>query len=185
MFLLAVAVALAAPTGAARAEAPPRSAAEAHDGTHDFDFMFGRWKVVIRRLKNPLHGSSEWYEMTGTSVCRPIWDGQANIEEIENDGPTTGHMSALMVRMYSPTARQWSLNWVNRKNPQFGVPTVGEFKDGRGEFYDQEVIDGRTILVRFVWSNITPTSAHFEQAFSNDGGKTWEANWIAQSTRVP
>src|SRR5262245_17360681 len=170
---LAVALIIAVPTGAA----------EAPDGQHDFDFMFGTWKVHIRRLKNPLHGSKEWYEMDGTSVCRPIWGGKGNIEEVENDGPT-GKMEALTVRLYSPTSRQWSLNWVNQKNGRFDVPTVGEFKNGRGEFYDQELFEGRSILVRYVWSDITPRSAHFEQAFSADGGKTWEVNWIAQSTRI-
>jgi hypothetical protein len=160
-----------------------RPTAAPHDGQHDFDFMFGRWKIQLRRLLHPLHGSHEWYEMTGTTVCHPIWGGQANIEEVENDGPH-GHMSALMVRLYSPASRQWSLNWVNKQNARFDVPTIGEFKDGRGEFYDQELFEGRAILVRYIWSDITATSAHFEQAFSADGGKSWEVNWIAQSTRL-
>jgi len=167
----------------AAASVRPASPAEPRDGQHDFDFLFGRWKVHVRRLKNPLHGSQEWYEMTGTSVVRPIWGGNANIEEVANDGPN-GHMEALMVRLYSPTSRQWSLNWVNQKNPHFDVPTIGEFKDGRGEFYDQEMFEGRSILVRYVWSDIKPNSAHFEQSFSADGGKTWEPNWIAQCTRA-
>jgi hypothetical protein len=160
-----------------------RAPAAPHDGQHDFDFMFGKWKMQLRRLLHPLHNSHEWYEMTGTSVCRPIWGGRANIEEVENDGPH-GHMSALMVRLYSPTAHQWSLNWVNAQNAKFDVPTIGEFKDGRGEFYDQELFEGRAILVRYIWSDITPTAGHFEQSFSADGGKTWEVNWIAQMTRI-
>jgi hypothetical protein len=93
-------------------------------------------------------------------------------------------MSAIMVRLYSPKSQQWSLNWANRDNARFDVSTIGEFKNGRGEFYDQELFEGRSILVRYVWSNITATSGHFEQSFSDDGGKTWEANWIAQSTRI-
>ncbi len=165
------------------AEAPKTTAAEPHDGQHDFDFLFGKWKIQIRRLKNPLHGSNDWYEMTGTSVCRPVWNGKGNIEEGQLDGPN-GHVDAMMVRLYSPTSGQWSLNWVTAKNPRFEVPTIGEFKNGRGEFYDQETIDGRSILVRMVWSNITPTSAHYEQAFSADWGKTWEPNWIADVTRL-
>jgi hypothetical protein len=166
---------------AARADASPT--AQPRDGQHDFDFLFGTWKVHVRRLKNPLHGSNEWYDMSGTSVVRPLWGGKANIEEIQSDGPN-GHMEAMMVRLYSPTSRQWALYWANQKNPRFDVPTVGEFKDGRGEFYDQELYEGRSILVRFVWSDIKPNAAHFEQAFSADGGKTWEVNWIAQCTRV-
>jgi hypothetical protein len=175
-----IACAMPTPT---HAEAPRTTAADPHDGQHDFDFLFGRWKAQLRRLKNPLHGSNEWYEMIGVSVCRPIWGGKGNIEEVDNDGPY-GKMEALMVRIYSPTSRQWSLNWVNQKTAKFDVPTIGEFKDGRGEFYDQEMFEGRAILVRYVWSDIKKDAARFEQSFSADGGKTWEVNWIAQMTRL-
>jgi hypothetical protein len=171
-----------ASSSVARAETPT-AAVEPRDGQHDFDFLFGKWKVAVRRLKNPLRGSHDWYEMTGTSVVRPIWGGKANIEEVQSDGPN-GPMEAMMVRLYSTESRQWSLNWVNQKHPHFDVPTIGEFKDGRGEFYDQEMFEGRSIFVRYVWSDIKPNSAHFEQSFSADGGKTWEANWISQCTRV-
>jgi hypothetical protein len=177
--------------GPIHAEAPSKAAARAdtpviaptRDGQRDFDFLFGTWKVHVRRLKNPLRGSNEWYEMSGTSVVRPIWGGKANIEEVQSDGPN-GHMEAVMVRLYSPASRQWALYWANQKSARFDVPTVGEFKDGRGEFYDQELYEGRSILVRFVWSDIKPSSVHFEQAFSADGGKTWEVNWLAQCTRA-
>jgi len=159
--------------------APPA----ARDGQHDFDFAHGRWKIRIRKLKAPLHGSQEWVELAGTSVCRPFWNGSGNLDELQVDGPD-GRIEAITLRMYSPSARQWSLSWATRKSASFGVPTVGEFRDGRGEFYDQEVWEGRTILVRYVWSGITRTSAHFEQAFSDDGGKTWEVNWSSDQTRV-
>jgi len=166
------------------AEAPRTTAAEpSHDGQHDFDWLLGKWKVRIRRLKNPLHGSNEWYEMTGTSVVSPILQGKGNIEDGVFDGPN-GRVEAIMVRLYSQASGQWSLNWATAKSPRFEVPTIGEFKNGRGEFYDQETIDGRSILVRMIWSNITPTSAHYEQAFSADWGKTWEANWISDITRI-
>ena len=88
------------------------------------------------------------------------------------------------MRLYSPTSHRWSLYWANQKNGHFDVPTIGEFKDGRGEFFDQEMYEGRSILVRYAWSNITPRSAHFEQSCSQDGGKTWEVNWITQQTRI-
>jgi hypothetical protein len=176
-------IACATPTPI-RADAPRTTASEPHDGQHDFDFMFGRWNVKIRRLKRPLSGANEWIEMTGTSVCRPIWDSQGNIEEIVNTLPDGTKMEALMVRLYSPASHQWALNWVNRKTPRFDVPTIGEFKNGRGEFFDQENFEGRSIFVRYAWSDMTAKSAHFEQAFSPDGGKTWEVNWIAQSTRA-
>jgi hypothetical protein len=153
------------------------------DGQHDFDFMFGTWKIKVRRLKNPLHGSKDWYEMTGTTECKPIWGGRANIELGELDGPSE-HMSAMMVRLYEPKSHQWSLNWVNAKNMKFDVPTIGEFKNGKGEFYDQEPFEGRMILVRYIWSNTNTKTPHFEQSFSDDGGKTWEVNWVSDVTKI-
>ena len=167
---------------AAAALAQPAST-PGRDGSHDFDFAQGKWKIHVKKLKAPLKGSKEWIEFSGTSTCRPFWGGAGNLDELVVDGPD-GRIDAITLRMYSPTARQWSLNWATRKGASFGVPTVGEFRNGRGEFYDQEVWEGRTIFVRYVWSDITPTSAHFEQAFSDDGGKTWEVNWITDQTRV-
>jgi len=170
-------------TGAPAPHAEGAQAANARDGQHDFDWLNGYWKFRLRRLKNPLHGSTEWTEGTGTAYARPLWGGKAQIEEFTADMPQ-GHIDGLTLRLYSPTTHQWSLNWVNQKIGRVDVPTVGEWKDGRGEFYDQEMFEGRSILVRYVWSNITPTSAFFEQAFSTDGGKTWEPNWTTDFTRV-
>ena len=175
--LTALLLALAPGMPATATQAAPR------DGQHDFDFAHGKWKIKVRRLKAPLTGSKEWVELSGTSVCRPFWGGSGNLDELDVEGPS-GRIEGITVRMYSPTARQWSLNWSSRKNPTFGAPTVGEFRNGRGEFYDQEVWEGRTILVRYIWSDVTKTSAHFEQSFSDDGGKTWEVNWITDQTRV-
>lgn len=160
------------------------AAAEPRDGQHDFDFELGRWKIHLKKLKDRLKGSHEWIEFDGTSVTRPLWNGKAVIEEMEVDAPSAGHIEGMTVRLYSPTAHQWSIYWANQKNGHFDTPMVGEFKDGRGEFYDQEPWEGRMIFVRYIWSNITPKSAHFEQAFSEDGGKTWEVNWITDQQRV-
>ena len=168
---------------AALAADAPAAVKPGRDGSHDFDFAFGKWKMRVRRLKAPLTGSKEWFEMSATTSCRPFWNGAGNVEEFEADGPT-GHIQAVTVRMYSAVSRQWSLNWATSKSGLFGVATVGEFRDGTGEFYDQEVFEGRTIFVRYVWSGITKNSAHFEQSFSDDGGKTWEVNWITDQTRI-
>ena len=89
-----------------------------------------------------------------------------------------------MVRLYNPQSHQWSLNWANAANGKFDIPTIGSFKDGIGEFYDMEPYNGRTILVRYVWSKTTTSSPHFEQSYSDDGGKTWEVNWVTDQTRV-
>jgi hypothetical protein len=113
---------------------------------------------------------------------RKVWDGRANLVELRVDGPA-GHIEALSLRLYDPQSHQWSLNFANSKSGALSQPTIGEFKNGRGEFFDQESFNGRAILVRFVISEITADSCRFEQAFSEDGGKTWEVNWIATDTR--
>ncbi|MGA2549767.1 MAG: hypothetical protein ABSF50_06425 [Burkholderiaceae bacterium] len=165
------------------AAATAASASLTHDGGHDFDFEIGTWKIHLKRLLRPLSGTTEWAEFDGISVTRKVWDGRANLEEFESDG-ANGHIEGLTLRLYDPNARQWSLYWANSKDGNLAIPTIGEFKDGRGLFYDQERINGRSILVRYVWSQITTQSAHFEQSFSDDGGLTWEVNWITDQTRV-
>lgn len=179
----ALAAAMAAGVPAPAAAEPPRAPDDGHDGQHDFDFLLGRWTVQLRKLKKPLSGSSEWVEGSGTAVVRPLWGGKANVDEVEVDLPS-GHIQGMTLRLYSPATRRWSLYWVSQKDPRVDVPTVGAFKDGRGEFYDEELWEGRKILVRYVWFNVTPRSAEFEQAFSADGGKTWEPNWYTKLTRV-
>ena len=157
--------------------------AVARDGQHDFDFEIGKWKTRLRRLLHPLTGSTSWVEYEGTTVVSKVWNGRANLVELDVNGPS-GHLEALSLRLYNPESRQWSLNFANSKGGTLGQPTIGEFKNGRGEFFDQETFNGRAILVRFVISDITPNSCRFEQAFSDDGGKSWEVNWIATDTRV-
>jgi hypothetical protein len=153
------------------------------DGQHDFDFEIGTWKTHLSRRLHPLTGSATWVEYEGTTVVRKIWDGRANLVELKVDGPA-GHIEGLSLRLYNPQSHQWSLNFANSNGGAMSQPTIGEFKNGSGEFFDQETLNARAISVRFVISDITPNSCHFEQAFSNDGGKTWEVNWIATDTRV-
>jgi len=153
------------------------------DGQHDFDFEIGTWKTHLRRLLHPLTGSTTWVEYEGITVVRKIWSGRANLLKLEVHGPK-GHIEALSLRLYNSQSHQWSLNFANSNGGTLSQPTIGGFKDGRGEFFDQETLNGRAILVRFLISDITPNSAHFEQSFSDDGGKSWEVNWIATDTRV-
>ena len=162
---------------AAAGAPPPR------DGAHDFDFEIGRWKTHLKRLEHPLSGSSSWVTYDGTTEVRKVWNGRANLVELEVDGPK-GHIEALSLRLYNPESHQWSLNFSNSAGGSMGVPTIGEFRNGVAEFYDQETLSGRAILVRFVISDIKQNSCHFEQAFSADGGKNWETNWIADDTRI-
>jgi hypothetical protein len=155
------------------------------DGQHDFDFEIGSWKIHLKRLLHPLTGSTTWVEFDGTSVTRKVWDGHADLEEFETDSSSAGHIEGLTLRLYNPATHQWSLYWANSKNGALSLPpTVGEFKNGRGEFFDQELLNGRAILVRYAWSDTTTNSPHFEQSFSDDGGKTWEVNWITDQTRI-
>jgi hypothetical protein len=161
----------------------PQPTATERDGQHDFDFEIGTWKTHLRRLLNPLTGSTTWVEYEGTSVVRKVWNGRANLVELVADGPA-GHFEGLNLRLYNPQSGQWSLNFASSSAGILSPPTIGEFKNGRGEFFAQETLNRRAILVRFVISDITPDSCRFEQAFSDDGGKTWEVNWIATDRRV-
>ena len=167
----------------AQTNAGAPQAEQQRDGQHDFDFEIGTWKTHLKRLLHPLTGSAQWVECEGSSVVRKVWDGRANLLELQADCPA-GHLEALSLRLYNPQSHQWSLNFSNSGSGSLSQPTIGEFKNGRGEFYDQEPLNGRAILVRFVISDMTPNSCRFEQSFSDDGGKTWEVNWIATDTRV-
>ena len=153
------------------------------DGQHDFDFEIGTWKTHLRRLVRPLTGSTTWVEYEGTTVVRKVWNGRANLVELKVSGPA-GSFEGLSLRLYNPQSRQWSLNFANINSGTLATPTIGEFKDGRGEFYNQETYNGRAILVRFVITKLSADTCRFEQAFSDDGGKTWEVNWIAVDTRI-
>jgi len=169
----------------AKADAPrtDAEAPKARDGQHDFDFEIGTWKTRLKRLLRPLTGSTTWVDYEGTTVVRKVWNGRANLVELEVDGPA-GHLEGLSLRLYNPQSRQWSLNFSNSGGGTLSTPAIGEFRNGRGEFFGQETLNERAIFVRFVISDITATSCRFEQSFSDDGGKTWEVNWIATDTRL-
>jgi hypothetical protein len=154
------------------------------DGQHDFDFELGSFKIHLKRLLHPLTGSTSWVEFDGTSVTRKIWDGRAQLEEFETDSAAAGHIEGLTLRLYDPRSHQWSLYWANSKGGSIFPPQIGEFKNRRGEFYAQDTLNGKSIFVRFIWSDTTTNTPHFEQSFSDDGGKTWEVNWITDQTRV-
>ncbi len=181
ILILALIAAYGAPT---LAQDAPNSRVATHDGQHDFDFEDGSWKIHLKRRLHPLTGSNQWIEFDGTSTTQRLWDGAAHLEQFETTG-STGKVEGLTYRLYRPQAHQWYIYWVNRKDGILGLPAmVGDFKNGVGAFYDQEEFNGRMIYVRLLWTQITPNSAHFEQSFSDDGGKTWEVNWITDQTRV-
>lgn len=154
------------------------------DGQHDFDFEFGVWSAHVSRLLHPLTGDATWANYEGTSVVRPIWDGRANIGELDVAGPA-GRIEGASLRFYDPKTRQWNVTWVNSADGTPTTPLIGGFASGRGEFYDQETLGGAAIYARFIFSDFTPASFRITQSFSADGGKTWEPNWIATFTKTP
>lgn len=155
----------------------------AGDGQHDFDFQLGTWKTHVKRLRKPLTGSTDWVEYDGISVVRKVWDGRASLIELKVNG-SAGRIEGLGLRLYNPETRLWSINWANSSDGALQPPMLGGFKNGRGEFYDHETFNGKAIFARNSFFDITANFVRFEQAFSEDGGKTWETNWIMTFTRA-
>jgi hypothetical protein len=155
----------------------------ARDGQHDFDFNIGVWRTHISMLDKPLTGSKTWKQLNGFVTVRKIWGGRSQIEEIEASGPS-GTFEGLTLFLYNPKSRQWSMSFANSDDGIIGQPSIGEFRDGHGEFFQQDVYNGRSIMVRMIWSEITPISHRVEQSFSDDGGKTWEPNFIGSLTQA-
>jgi len=156
------------------------------DGQHDFDFLVGSWKFHLKRLKQRLVGSTEWVEFDGTTVCRKVLAGRGEVEEMNVDNSEKQmHIQGLALRLYNPQSHQWSIYWANAADGVLDPnPMVGQFSNGRGEFYNQQVYEGKAIYARFIWTDTSTNSPHFEQAFSIDGGKTWETNWISLVIRI-
>jgi hypothetical protein len=177
-------ISLVLPASAADAATQPQKVT-GRDGQHDFDFNIGVWHTHIKRIVDPFASSSESVELNGTVTVRKVWDGKAQLEEIEADGPK-GHWQALTLFLYNPSAHQWSQSFVNSKvgTLSTGSTNVGEFKDGRVVLIGQDTVDDRMILVKAVWSDIKPDSHQYEETFSNDGGTTWVRSFIANLTRL-
>ena len=160
----------------ARAEAP-------RDGSHDFDFAHGVWHTHITRVLDPFAGGTHTMTMEGTKTSQPVWGGRAWLEEIEADGPE-GHWEGATFFLYNAKAGQWSQTYIDSESGTIDAPTIGTFKDGRAELFATEVYKGRTVLVRGVWSDITPNSHRSEISYSQDGGRTWVAGFKAYLTRI-
>mgnify|MGYP001162076549 CR=1 FL=1 len=153
------------------------------DGQRDFDFFMGTWSVHNRRLERPLSGSWSWYEFGGTAIARPVWGGNANVDEVDFESPL-GRIEGLTLRLYDQKTREWSLYWGTRARGLMPVPNVGAFDErGVGDFFSRELFEGRPIICRYRWCDVTPESCRWEQAFSADDGATWELNWTMQFTR--
>ena len=162
---------------------PAVATPDARDGAHDFDFARGAFHTHIRRLDQPLTGSTTWLTYDGVKSDMPLFSGSAgSLEQIEADGPS--HLEFITVRLYNARSHQWSLNFAASGSNALETSMVGEFHGGIGTFLSEEDFNGRTILVRQIWTPMTPNTYHFEQAFSPDFGATWETNFIADLTRT-
>jgi hypothetical protein len=150
----------------------------------DFDFLMGTWKVRHRRLKRRLAQSTDWAEFSGTSVARKILAGFGNIDENEIDLPGDPYIGVTL-RTYDPRTRNWAIHWFDSRDPgRLEAPMIGRFEKGIGTFFADQQFNGRPVRVRFIWSRVTPQSCRWEQAFSTDGGTSWETNWIMDFARV-
>ena len=156
-----------------------------HDGGHDFDFLIGDWKAHVRRLPDRLVGSTKWVEYDGISNHHKLLNSNGNFEQFEVKGATPDlHIKGQTLRLYNPETHQWQIYLVDLDAGTLGLPPMtGQFAGKRGEFYDQETWKGRSVIVRYLWLDLTPHTARMEQAFSTDGGRTWETNWICELSR--
>ena len=181
MVKLALALVLAAMATGGSGE--PARLVAARDGAHDFDFLIGDWSAHVRRLPERLVGSTRWDVYDGVSNHHKVFDTSANLEKFDVRGPA-GRIKAQTLRMYDPASRQWSIYGLDLDAGTILTPGVtGEFRGKRGEFYHQEPWRGRVILVRYLWLDLGPQAARMEQAYSDDGGATWETNWICELSR--
>jgi hypothetical protein len=181
--LLALLICLAAPAPVPALQGGPSSQAP-QGGARDFDFNLGTWHTEITRYPDPFASRPATVHLAGTVTVRPVWDGRALLEEIEAEGPN-GRWEALTLFLYNPAARQWSQYFANAKEGRFtSAPLIGAFKDGVGELYAQDVFEGRTILVRGVWSDIRPDSHTYRESYSSDGGRSWKLAFEGHLTRV-
>jgi hypothetical protein len=156
----------------------------AGDPVHDFDFYVGSWRIHHTQLVERLAGSTTWREFDGTSVAYPTMGGAGNMDDNVLEHPN-GTYRAVSIRAFDPESRQWAIWWLDGRNPhRIEPPVLGWFENGIGTFIGEDTFNGIPILVRFRWSDITATTCRWEQAFSTDGGQTWEVNWIMESTRI-
>ncbi len=160
-----------------------QSATAVRDGSHDFDFSRGSWTTDVTIIKDPFNKPGEEVHMRGTKVARPIWNGKGWIEEIEADGPS-GHWQAANVFLYDPAAGQWSENYVDSSDGKMDRPSIGGYRNGRLEFYSQQPVGGRSMLVRGTWTISTPDLHSYEVARSIDGGRSWHTSFIARVNRA-
>jgi len=161
----------------------PASGAPQYGGPHDFDFEFGSWKAHLERIRHPLSGDKAWVTYDGTSVVHPLLHGRENVGELDVAG-SAGAIQGLTIRTFDPRKRRWNVYWVSAADGLVTSPMIGGFHNGRGVFLGNDTLNGKPILVRFEFSNVERDRFRFRQAFSGDGGRSWEVNWMATFERT-
>jgi hypothetical protein len=152
-------------------------------GAHDFDFLHGSWRIANERLVSRLTDSNEWERFEAEGTCRPILGGIGNIDSFRPlSGEWLGFEGAAL-RIFNPRSELWSISWADNVLCGLTPPVVGRFTDGEGEFFGDDVHEGTPVRVRFWWTNTTGPTPHWVQAFSADGGATWEKNWTMAFSR--
>jgi hypothetical protein len=154
-----------------------------NDGRGDFDFHMRPCRIRNQRLVRRLEGCTEWQEFDATQEAHLILGGLGNVDYFHCPDFPGGPLEGMSLRFFDPATRLWSIYWVDDRSCQLQPPVVGRFVGGRGEFHGDDTFAGKPIRVRYIWSDITETSARWEQAFSADGGETWETNWRMLMTR--
>ena len=163
--------------------AAAQTGSSVRDGSHDFDFAQGSWTTEVTVIKDPFNKPDEQVHMRGTKVARPIWNGKGWIEEIGADGPGS-HWQGATIFLYDPGAHQWSQSYVDSSEGRIEAPSIGDYRDGKLEFYSQETVDGRAMLLRGTWTILSKDLHTYEIARSNDGGRSWHTSFIARVTRA-
>ena len=153
------------------------------DGRDDFDFWMGSWKVRNRCRRERLAGSDEWVEFDATVTARPLAGVLGNEDEFRTDHD--GGFVGMSFRFFDPETKTWSIYWADSRRPgKLDPPVYGSFEGERGSFQGADTLGGRPILVRFDWFGVTTPTPRWEQSFSVDGGKSWEANWVMDFVRA-
>lgn len=160
-----------------RAASPPAS------GASGFDFLIGDWRVENRKLKKRLTRSNDWFEFSGRFTVRPILDGAGNMDDLVLDDPN-GRQSGSSIRLFDRATKTWSIYWIDASSPTIEPPAVGAVVDGVATLFGEERFEGRIVGLRYVYRNLSPQNASWEQAYSDDGGKSWEINWVMNFTRI-
>ena len=151
---------------------------------HDFAAQLGRWHTKVHRLLKPLEGSKEWADYEGTSIVHVLLEGRANVADLDVAGPR-GRIQGMSVRLFNGTSKRWTIQYTSAAAGELDAPLSGGFAGGpHGVFYGNDTFRGKPIVVRFVIDVVDARHVHFEQAFSVDGGASWEMNWIANDTRM-